>query len=296
VDRREAFRRKNHAVVSARDWPAPPPGFVLRPLGASAVYVAEASQADLDARGLASWDGWTHGLASGSTASGRGATAVVEGRSGAPWRLKRMRRGGLLAGFWRDRYASPRRPVATLAASVQARSRGVPTADPIALIVEAAPYGLARGAIAFAEIEGSEDLARRVTRGIATRGEIAAAIDVVRAMHDRGVRHPDLNLGNVLLRVVPGATAEAFVIDFDRATFSSAPLPFADRQAAVRRLERSCAKLTGAPGPLGPGSEELWYTLYAGGDAGLAGRLASGRSWGRLTLALHRLGWKRRPT
>jgi hypothetical protein len=112
-------------------------------------------------------------------------------------------------------------------------------------------------------------------------------------MHDRGVSHPDLNLGNVLLRHSSDASPRAFVIDFDRATFMSGPLPFGPRQAALRRLERSCAKLTGSTGPLGAGSENLWYQLYAGDDAALARRLAFGRQGGRFALAMHRLLWRR---
>ncbi len=185
------------------------------------------------------------------------------------------------------------RVVATLSASVEAELRGVPTAAPIALIVKAGPGGLARGAMAFQEIEGSEDLALRVVRRTTTLADLVATIGTVRAMHDRGVRHPDLNLGNVLLRPGAGDSPEAFVIDFDRATFTPGPLPFASRQAGVRRLERSCAKLTGAPGPLGPGSEDLWYAIYAGDDADLLRRLSRGRAAGRLALAVHRLGWRR---
>jgi hypothetical protein len=184
--------------------------------------------------------------------------------------------------------------VDTLAASVEARARGVPTAAPIALIVASGVGGFARGAMAFEEIEGSEDLARRVVRGAATRADLKAAIDTVRAMHDRGVSHPDLNLGNVLLRQRAESTPEIFVIDFDRATFAPQPLPVAARQAALRRLERSCAKLTGAPGPWGPGTEDFWYNAYARDDVALARRLASGRTAGRLALAFHRLGWRRK--
>src|SRR5262249_50103990 len=152
----------------------------------------------------------------------------------------------------------------------EAQTRGVPTAQPIALIVESGPDGFARGAMAFAEIEGSEDLARRGGGRGATHADLDAGVGAGRAVHDRGVLHPDLNLGNVLLRPRAGASPEVFLIDFDRATFAAGPLPFVSRQAAVRRLERSCAKLTGAPGPLGPGSEDLWYAVYAGEDADLA--------------------------
>ena len=147
--------------------------------------------------------------------------------------------------------------------------------------------------MAFEEIEGAEDLARRVIRSAVTRADLVATIVAVRAMHDRGVVHPDLNLGNVLLRTGIDASPEAFLIDFDRATFTPGAIPFAPRQAALRRLERSCAKLTGVSGPWGPGSEDLWYSTYAGDDVDLARRLARGRPLGRLALAVHRLGWRR---
>jgi len=278
--------------VSAPAWPDPPGGFVLRSDGACALYVAAPLENDVYARGLHAWEAWHRALASGSTASGRGATALLDGASGPRWRVKAMRRGGRLAGIWRGRYPSVRRLVATLSASVEAQARGVPTAAPIALIVEAGPAGFARGAMAFAEIEGSEDLARRLVRRAATRADLAATIGAVRDMHDRGVLHPDLNLGNVLLRPRADASPEALLIDFDRATFAPGPLPFAPRQAALRRLERSCAKLTGTPGPWGSGSEDLWYATYAGDDVDLARRLARGRPFGRLALAVHRIGWR----
>lgn len=275
-------------------WPEPPPGFTLDAVGEQGVYAATSRAEAVRARGLCAWTAWERALATGASGSGRGATVVVDGGSGTRWRLKAMRRGGRLAAFWRGRYPSGRRLVATLASSVEALSRGVPTADPVALIVAADRYGFVRGAMAFQEIEGSEDLARRVGSRHATRAELVATMGAVRAMHDRGVVHPDLNLGNVLLRQRSDGSPEVFLIDFDRATFVPGPLPFGARQAALRRLERSCAKLTGATGPLGPGSEDLWYDAYAGGDVALRRRLEAGRAWGRFVLAIHRLSWKRR--
>lgn len=279
--------------MMARAWPEPPAGFVLRPEGACALYVAAPLAGAVGARGLYVWEAWERAIALGPKASGRGATAVVDGGSGRRWRLKAMRRGGRLARVWRDQYPSARRLVETLSASVEAQARGVPTADPVALIVKAGAGGLVRGAMAFGELERSEDLARLVLRGAATRAGLVATIDAVRTMHERGVSHPDLNLGNVLLRPRDGGSPEAFLIDFDRATFAPGPLPFEVRQTALRRLERSCAKLTGHPGPFGPGSEDLWYTLYAGDDAELEHRLAGGRRLGRFSLAVHRVGWRR---
>lgn len=274
-------------------WPEPPPGFVVRTEGRSAVYVSSAAEGDVRARGLRRWDAWRSALASGSASSGRGITATIDGPSGARWRLKPMRRGGWLAGMWRDRYPSARRLVGTLAATVEAEARGVPTARPIALIIETGRVGLVRGAMALEEIESAVDLARRVVGKRVVLADLESAIDAVRAMHDRGVSHPDLNLGNVLLRPSAGGRPEAFLIDFDRAICMAGPVPFALRQAALRRLARSCAKLTGSAGPLGPGSEDIWYRIYAGDDAELARRLAKGQPAGRLALAMHRLLWRR---
>lgn len=279
--------------MSATVWPEAPANFVLRKSGAHALYVAESLENELRLRKLDAWDTWDRALAAGSRSSGRGKTAFVGGASAPRWRLKRMRRGGLLARYWRDWYPSSRRLVAALTASEQARARGIPTARPVALIVEAGWGGFARGAMALEEIEGSEDLARRTIRGAVTREELSASMRVVRCMHERGIHHADLNLGNVLLRPNSRGGSDAFVIDFDRAVLGSVPRPFSDRQGALRRLARSCAKLTGSPGPTGPESEDLWYDLYAGDDADLALRLAQGRSVGRFVLALHRVGRRR---
>ena len=73
-------------------WPDPPEGFALRPNGAVALYVAAGLAHEVDARGLGEWAAWERALAVGSTVSGRGATAVLDGPSGRRWRLKGMRR------------------------------------------------------------------------------------------------------------------------------------------------------------------------------------------------------------
>lgn len=281
--------------MSSRAWPAPPAGFVLRADGVQAIYVATSDEEAFRARRLQSPETWRQALVGEFAASGRGATAVICGGFAGPWRIKAMRRGGGLARLWSDRYPSARRLVDTLSVSAQAQDRGVPTARPIALVVEAERFGLVRAAMAFEEIEDASDLARLARKAAMTRDGLTAIVGAVRAMHDHGVLHPDLNLGNLLLRQRAGAPIEAFIIDFDRATVAPGPLPFAARQSALRRMERSCAKLTGLPGLFGPSSEDLWYTTYARGDAELSRRLANGRRWGRLWLAFHRLAW-RRPT
>jgi hypothetical protein len=269
-------------------WPAPPDGFALRAVEGGALYADATLQGAVVEARLDGEAAWPDGSAP-SDAAGRGPTLVLATPAGHRWRLKRLRRGGFLGALWRDRYPTASRPLGILTATLGAASRGVPTARPIAMLLRRGPASLVRAYLAVEELDGFEDLAARARRGALSRGDVAAALATIRAMHDRGVLHPDLNLGNVLVR----GGREAAVIDFDRARLLEGAAAFSARQAALRRIERSCAKVTGSPGPLGAGSEDLWYTLYAGDDATLRARLHGGRRVGRLVLAVHRAGWRR---
>ena len=108
-------------------------------------------------------------------------------------------------------------------------------------------------------------------------------------MHDAGVDHPDLNLGNLMVRSGDGGP-EAFVIDLDGARLHPGPLATAKRRAALLRLERSYLKRFGGGGS-GPADPALWRGWYAAGDAEMAHALAGDRLTERIALALHRLGW-----
>jgi Lipopolysaccharide kinase (Kdo/WaaP) family len=272
-------------------WPEPPSGFARRELGKRALYMATDAGDEVVARGLDREESWERWLAVGDAAVGRGPSAVLPRKGAGSWRLKRMQRGGRAGPLWGDRYPDAGRLVAMIELSCEALRRGVPGAEPIALLlVRAAPFGV-RGFAAFEEIAGAEDLARRLRRGALAEADIAAAMREVRRMHDRGIVHPDLNLGNLLVRG-SGDGAEGFVIDFDRATAAQAPASFKQRRAALRRIERSCAKIAGSAGSLGSRRSAVWYERYAGDDADLAVLLARGRGLGRAALAWHRLGWR----
>ena len=275
-------------------WPRPPAGFTRREWERRALYASDADLEPLLAAGFDRVETWERALPRGDAASGRGATAIFARAEGPSWRLKRMRRGGAAAPLWRDRYPSAGRLVAILASSSEAIRRGIAGAAPVALLLTRDAAGLVRGYAAFEEIEGAEDLASRVRRRALTRADLAAAMAAIRRLHDQGIAHPDLNLGNVLVRS-RGEATEAFIIDLDRAAVGTGPLPFGRRQAAIRRIERSCAKVSGSAAPLGPGTEDLWYRLYAGDDAGLARRFVRGRRFGRLALLWHKASWKDAP-
>jgi 3-deoxy-D-manno-octulosonic acid kinase len=221
-----------------------PDGFTRRDTARGTLYAAAGDEAEIVRWGLDGADAWDVLLSTGDAGTGRGASAVLPRAQGPAWRLKRMRRGGFTARFWRDRYPSARRLVAMLAASGEARRRGVATPRAVALLVERDAFPLVRAFLATEEIEGAEDLARRARRGALTSDDVVAAKRAVGLMHDAGMDHPDLNLGNILL-----APDGVHVVDLDRVTFTSGPLPDGKRARALSRLARSCAKMTGPEGP-----------------------------------------------
>ena len=116
-------------------------------------------------------------------------------------------------------------------------------------------------------------------------------MQVVRLAHDSGLVHPDLNLGNLLVRREEGK-CDAYVIDLDKAWFLGGPLPMAKRRAALRRRERSYVKQCHLAGQSPQRSErDRFYKLYSADDSGLSTGLERGRAAGSIQIFLHRLWW-----
>jgi hypothetical protein len=266
-----------------------PPGFdaVAVPAG---LLVARRQQLEaLRRAGLDDPSGWERRLGGPSRRAGRGATARLELPDGFVAVLKKMRRGGALAPLWRDRFPGRRRLLHNLEIPVEAAERGIATPSPAALLLVPGPRGLYRGWLALEQVAGAADLlARLASPPPPTHEELEVVMSLVRRMHDRGLEHRDLNLGNLLLRAGHDRRAEAFVIDLDGARLHAGPVGFRVRQRALRRIERSFVKQFGRRT-----DEPAWYELYAGADAALRERLERGRALGRLWLFLHRLGWSR---
>jgi 3-deoxy-D-manno-octulosonic acid kinase len=269
-----------------------PRGYVVRAAGGRALIAAGSLVDALLAAGLDDPAVWERHLSERKArdGAGRGAAARLELDGGTRVVLKKMRRGGMLAALWRDRYPGSARLLDNLRIPLEARRRGVATPRPLALLLRRRGPGLYEAWLATEELGGAIDLlAALAADPVPDPDRLAAATAAVRTMHDAGVEHRDLNLGNVMLR----GERDAFVIDLDRARLHPDSLPFGLRRAGVRRLERSYLKRFGDPGPLGERGRELWYELYAGSDTELARRFASGRRADRLVLALHRLGRRR---
>jgi len=175
---------------------------------------------------------------------GRGATWAVTLADGTRAVLRWYRRGGVMRHFIRDRYFGWRpRPLAELVLTVEARRRGIAVPEVHGIRVDRARGGY-RGAIVTREIAGAEtlgDVVHRDPRGDERAAIVAAVARVLRAMHDRGLHHRDLNVGNILVSRAEGAAA-VHVIDLDRARLRKT-VGRSARWRALRRLARSLAKL-----------------------------------------------------
>lgn len=268
-----------------------PPSFVRLPAARGSLWVLEGLRESVLTAGLDEPANWPRGAEPRSAAAGRGPVKRLPLVGGPPVILKQMRRGGRLAPLWGERFLGRARLRANLEIPAVARERGVATPRVIALLEMPGPPGLYRGWLAVEEIVGARNLLD-LLRDDPRDDDVAAAVEAIRAMHDAGIEHRDLNLGNVL--VVRGSPASrGFVVDLDRARAHRPPLGSRRRRAGLRRLERSYRKAFGAIGPLGERPGDRLIDLYAAGDASLRKGLGRGRALARLALAIRAAGWKR---
>jgi tRNA A-37 threonylcarbamoyl transferase component Bud32 len=195
---------------------------------------------------------------------GRGATWAITLAGGGRAVLRWYRRGGVVRHFIRDRYFGWRlRPLLELALTAEARRRGIAVPEVLGARVDHLRAGGYRGAIVTREIAGTETLGDAVRRGAsgAERSTIVAAVArAVRTMHDRGLHHRDLNVGNILLRRA-GEGVDVHLIDLDRARLRDR-VARRSRRRALRRLARSVAKLEAPDDPRSAADRAAFHRAY----------------------------------
>ena len=227
---------------------------------------------------------WTHSvLSSGATlydwASQHSTKEMLAGRgrvfifptagsteNATHWIVRHYQRGGILARHLDDRYLVTRtpRPLKELQASVEARSRGIPTPR----IIGGAAYRSGvfyRAELVTEYLPDVTDLAS-VVFGVNERNmafcttALHAAGKLVSLLEKERVAHADLNASNILVNQF-GGTSSAHVIDLDRCRplSSTARAPV---KLMRRRLERSLKKLAQRYGQ--PLDEVLWVALRDG--------------------------------
>jgi 3-deoxy-D-manno-octulosonic acid kinase len=208
-----------------------------------------------------------------SVAGGRGATRRISTERGTVI-ARRFRRGGAMRWLGESYFSVRPRPLREFDLLLRARRRGLPVPEPIAAVVERR-FALAhRGLLVMAEVPGGRPLVD-VLRESPREDLIGCMAQGLRLLHDAGLRHPDLNLGNLL--VVSGSEGRRVVfVDLDRARLERRALNEAARRRGLRRLRRSAAKLDPQGRWLSPGQLDRMEEIYWGRNAGEGARAADG--------------------
>jgi 3-deoxy-D-manno-octulosonic acid kinase len=188
-------------------------------------------------------------------AGGRGSAWYIEARGGAAyWVLRHFRRGGFVARLLTDWYAwsgaESTRSFRELRLLGEIEAFGLPAVRGIAARYVRSGLGY-RADLLTVGLPGAQTLATLLptTPALALWERIGATL---RAFHDAGIFHADLNAHNVL--IVDGR--DVFLVDFDRGERRA---PGAWREANLARLKRSIEKLSDRAAPA-----REWAALLAG--------------------------------
>lgn len=216
--------------------------------------------------------------------------------------IKEYHHGGLLGRLLGNRYFSKRRALNAITAGDTARRAGVPVPLSVLAAAERAfPFGYHLYE-ASVEVPGAEPLSLalnlgpglsvRVPRGMRSRRRqvVEASARAVRALHDAGVDHRDLNLAN-LLATQSGGQVTVYVLDFDSARVGE-PLSPAQRLRALRRMYRSAVKLHPQHQPPPPLTQARWLRAYCAGDEELAAYLVKRRASFSRHTRWHQILWR----
>jgi|SRR5688572_21620749 len=232
--------------------------------------------------------------AAASGFAGRGRPLLLE-LGGERLVAKAMLHGGLFGRLLADRFAGFERARALVELLTELAARGVAT-PPLAFArARRSPSGFFRLDLATRELAGVQDglaFLRSRPHPRIRREAVRAAARVVRALHDAGVEHADLNVKNLLVRAgPPDSPIQAFVIDLEKSRRS----PRLEPAAAVRNLERLArsAEKLGLLGTHLSRADLVRFARAYDGDDGLSWRdwfTAAQRRW-RTWGPWHRLGW-----
>jgi 3-deoxy-D-manno-octulosonic acid kinase len=159
--------------------------------------------------------------------------------------VRRMRRGGLIRLLVSDLYIGflPR-PLRELAVGAEAMRRDLPLAEPMGAIVERVAPGIYRGIVVTRAMTGMTlwEFIRTDDDPAVRNHVMLLARRVIDAMHQAGLFHADLNLGNLFVRT-DGDSLSVAILDLDKARLLNHPLSPAMRRRNLRRLLRSIQKL-----------------------------------------------------
>jgi hypothetical protein len=277
-----------------------PPGYVLHRVGSTSLILDRKREEELVHLRLA--DPATRARLFGrGPRRGRGTTPSVSLNRDESVVLRRYRHGGLLGSLAGPLFLGPRRALGELEVTAKAEAAGAPVPHAFCLVVWPRVGPLWSALIGTREESGAQDLlaAVRACTQASERLRLARAVGAAfRRLHDTGVEHGDLQLGNVLVRREPGGAASAMtsarivVVDLDGARFErGGPIEPRRRARNLGRFIRSVVKTRTWPERAGRRELAALLAGYTDGDRALRGALRRFAAWERAKLAVHRIGY-----
>jgi len=272
-----------------RGRPGVPPGYreVRSPV---AEWIARPECSEAIARGEADALFVPHDRRLAPRATGRGRLARFR-LGGVPAVGKRALHGGLLGRLFGGLYVGRARGLAQIELAERLERAGIPTAEILAVGSRRAFGPLHEQVIISRAIPGAQNLYEAAMEDAPWRRRrviLERSADLLRAMHDAGFLHADLNVSNLV--VGEGAEGDrVFVVDLDRGRFL-ARLRLAERLSNLARLLRSYEKWIARRGRLSAREEILFLRRYCRTDRRLLRDLR-----GRLDRYRARLRFGHRP-
>ncbi|MEZ6187088.1 MAG: lipopolysaccharide kinase InaA family protein [Planctomycetota bacterium] len=265
-----------------------PPGYVELEVEGATLVIQDAVREALLAAGI--HDPQALVARSPAAQRGRAALGAVELPDGRAL-VRPLTRGGALGKVVRRTSLDRERARRELLTSAGAAARGARVLEVLAAVTRKSGVGFEH-AVVTREVPGARDLLAvlRAERGPARRRALREAGRAVRALHEAGVDHVDLNVKNVLF----DAEGRALVIDLDRCALGPEAAPWPVRERNLLRLLRSWTKV----GAADPDAIELRDPLrlahgYAGEDRALRRRLRAAGAGERFPW--RRLWWRLKP-
>jgi len=236
---------------------------------------------------------------------GRGARLELPGEGGETVILKKQRRGGLYGRFFGDIHKSDYHALSEIGLAESAWKKGVPVA--LLAFAMSAPAGegrlagYRRGYCASIKVPGARNLMEWLGDSGDERERRAVIVCVAHAInraHNRGLKHGDLNLGNILVVKSEQGEYSAWLIDLAHSTLGGA-LPLKPRVENLVRLYRSAEKWLPAEGGADARRRirEIvrFLRAYTDREPGAVRQYLAEAARHRASLFMHRVSWKARP-
>jgi hypothetical protein len=229
IPRGYSRREEDGAVIVARD-------------DALEAVLSAYRAAPVDARSL---HGYAARVPGAREMQGRGvAYAITLPGSQIAVVVRHNQHGGMLRSITGDVFAGGGRTEKELLIALGLEKLRIPTPKVVAYALYPAFAGLVRSDVLTEEIHDSQDLGALLLDSAPGSGRRnhgwEATKRLLQRLRTEGIRHHDLNVKNVLLRMTPDTGFEAYLLDVDRVEFGC------DRRWAARanwaRLRRSIEK------------------------------------------------------